>query len=203
MNKICLEKSVFVVIDAQKDYCSENGKIALNRKESLKNIKETIIKIKKFLPFIRSNMDVVFFRMNKDIKLVSPNLRKKMSSLKAPFSDSLCIQGTKGFEYFKLKPLKNDYEFVKFNYDIFTNEEFVKYLKKKKIENIILSGFYSNVCVDASVKGGFSKGFNIIVINDLIATTNKNLVIEKVLLEQWNSFFAYILSSKQFKFIVK
>ena len=73
-------------------------------------------------------------------------------------------------EFYILEPDKSDKIFTKNSYDAFTNPELDKYLKRKKIKNLIIAGVLGDGCIDATIKGGFSKGYNFIILKDLIET---------------------------------
>jgi len=70
-------------------------------------------------------------------------------------------------EFYGVKPDKKDVIITKNHYDVFTSPELNRYLKKKKIKYLIVTGIFGDGCVDASIKGGFSKGYNFIILKDL------------------------------------
>ncbi len=196
-------KRAVIVIDIQNDYCSDEGLIKLNRAEDLTPIQEMVPRLKYFLSFCRqSNLPLIFFRMDKNISKVKTNLKNKLLNLDFPYNQSLCVNGTKGFEYYKLKPKESDFEFIKYSYDIFTNEKFKKFVKENNIDNLVITGVNSQVCVDASVKGAFSNGYSVIILKDLIATTKKGKKSEKACLKLWKSFYGEVMTSKKFKKII-
>ena len=61
---------------------------------------------------------------------------------------------------------------VKNSYDAFTNIDFVNMLEELHIRYIIVAGVFGDGCVMASICGGFSKGYSMIIVNDLIETTD-------------------------------
>ncbi|MFH1500926.1 MAG: isochorismatase family cysteine hydrolase [archaeon] len=77
-----------------------------------------------------------------------------------------------GKKFYKLNPEKDDLIITKNTYDAFTNPKLDKYLKKRKIKNLIITGIYGDGCVHATIQGGFSKGYNFTIIGDLIETTD-------------------------------
>jgi len=199
MNNINFKKSALLIIDAQNDYCSMKGKIALSRGEDVESIQKTIKKLNSFIKKFRQlSLPIIFLRMNKDRNFVNKNLRNKLELSNPPLSDSLCVPGTFGFEYFKLKPKRDDFEIVKYSYDAFSSDELKSLLKSLKVNTVLITGFYSQVCVDATIKGAFSFGYDVVVIKDLIATTKSGLKLEKALLNQWELFFAIVIDSDEF-----
>ena len=70
-----------------------------------------------------------------------------------------------------LKPwLKNDNVFTKETYSVFTNPNFEKYLKKNKIDELIICGLDTDFCVIADCFNAFDKGYKISVIADCSAS---------------------------------
>ena len=96
-------------------------------------------------------------------------------------------EDTTGFdeEFHTIKPEKNDLVVTKNTYDTFTDESLVKELKKRGIKYIVVTGIFSDGCVLASVVSGFSKGFNFVILKDLIETTDSKTrqELQKLLIE--------------------
>jgi nicotinamidase-related amidase len=83
-------------------------------------------------------------------------------------------EDTTGFDeqFYTVKPSSEDLVFDKNTYDVFTNEKLLKELNDRKIRYIIVTGIFSDGCVLSSVISGFSKGFNFVILKDLIETTD-------------------------------
>lgn len=61
---------------------------------------------------------------------------------------------------------------TKSSYDAFTSDEFVKTLKEKNIRYLIVTGIFTDGCILSTVINGFSRGYNFIILKDLIETTD-------------------------------
>ncbi len=83
-------------------------------------------------------------------------------------------EDTTGFdeEFYSVAPSETDFVIVKNTYDSFTNEDLLTKLKEKEIRYIIVTGIFTDGCVLASVISGFSKGYNFVILKDLIETTD-------------------------------
>ncbi len=94
---------------------------------------------------------------------------------------------TTGFdeEFYAVKPEKTDLIFAKNTYDAFTIGEMVDELKKRRIKYIVIAGVFTDGCVLASTVSGFSKGYNFVILRDLVETTDSNTrqKIQKLLLQ--------------------
>ena len=82
-------------------------------------------------------------------------------------------QDTTGYaERFYQIPTDGALIFEKNSYDAFTNEANVHTLEEYRIQYIIVAGIFRDGCVMASICGGFSKGYQLIIAKDLIETTD-------------------------------
>jgi nicotinamidase-related amidase len=61
---------------------------------------------------------------------------------------------------------------VKNSYDVFTNRDLVNMLEELRIRYILVAGVFGDGCVMASICGGFSQGYHMVIVNDLIETTD-------------------------------
>lgn len=96
-------------------------------------------------------------------------------------------EDTTGFDekFYAVKHAKSDLVIDKNTYDIFTNKKLSKELKKRGIRYIIMTGIFTDGCVLSSVINGFSKGYNFVILKDMIETTDleKRQQIQKLLID--------------------
>jgi len=78
-------------------------------------------------------------------------------------------------EFYAVKPESEDIVITKNNYDTFSNPEFDKILKQNGIQYIVMTGVFTDGCVLATTIGGFSRGYNFVILKDLIETTDKKV----------------------------
>jgi|GEM_PF-684004 len=88
-------------------------------------------------------------------------------------------------EFYIVEPEVTDYIFTKNTYDAFANDALVEFLKTKEIRYIIMAGVFTDGCVLASVIGGFSRGYNFVILKDLVETFDLPVrqELQKLLLE--------------------
>ncbi len=77
-------------------------------------------------------------------------------------------------EFYLVKPDTNDTVITKNHYDVFTTKGFDDILRGLGIKYLVVTGIFGDGCVLASICGGFSKGYNFLIIKDLIETTDSN-----------------------------
>ncbi len=97
-------------------------------------------------------------------------------------------------EFYVIKPADGDIVITKNNYDTFSNPEFDGILKKNNIHYLIVTGVFTDGCVLATVVGGFARGYNFIILKDLIETTD--LPIRQELQERLRNYTFPILYGK-------
>lgn len=88
-------------------------------------------------------------------------------------------------EFHDVLPMAGDLVIAKNTYDAFSNEKLMKELKGRKIKYVVVAGIFTDGCVLASVVGGFSRGFNFIVLKDMVETTDDmaRQELQKLLIE--------------------
>ncbi|MEK6961576.1 MAG: isochorismatase family protein, partial [Nanoarchaeota archaeon] len=102
-------------------------------------------------------------------------------------------------KFYEINPEKGDYVISKNSYDAFTNPEIDKLLKKKKIRYLITTGVLGEGCVHSTIQGGFSKGYNFIILKDLVETTDDSVRqrLQKIMKGHiWPMIFGKTISSK-------
>lgn len=72
--------------------------------------------------------------------------------------------GDKDFEIAEqVAPIAGEKIFVKEINSFFGNKELTEYLEKEDDKDVMIVGFQTNFCIDASVKSAFERGFRVII----------------------------------------
>jgi len=80
------------------------------------------------------------------------------------------IQGTEGAAVInELAPLANETQIIKKTYSGFNNTPLEKILKNLGIEELVLTGCVSNICILYTAADAVMKGYNVIVPTDCVA----------------------------------
>lgn len=150
-------KQALIIIDVQNDYFPGGN-------FELKNTTNTVNNIKKVLNYFRNNSYPVIH-----IQHIAPE--------NAPFF----AKGSNGTEiYSEVSPIDKEY-IVQKNYpNSFFKTELKNILDKENINDIVVCGMMSHMCVDSTAKGGFELGFNCTIIEDCCTTRDlehNNMVI--------------------------
>ncbi|HLD85140.1 MAG TPA: cysteine hydrolase [archaeon] len=188
------KSTAILVIDVQNDYCSEKGIIAMKKKFDMMPIQKTIPKIEKFLEKAREKkVFIIWTRMIENPKYMAPNAAYKI--LSDPNLEVLCTPGTYGFQYHKIMPKKGETEVIKKSYDAFVKTNLNSILKKRKIKNVIVLGFYTSVCVDSTARTAFGLGYNVVIASDLVSMPKQRYDLHKASIKNMEIIFAHVMKS--------
>jgi len=140
----------------------------------------TFSKIRKMVPKLSNFIDL--FRQKVGGHIVFANtvpwkkeyLAENINELYADPQTTYYSKDETGFseKFYKVTPEKEDIVITKNSYDAFTNPELNKVLKEKGIKYIVVAGIFGDGCVHATIAGGFSAGYNFIILKDLIETAD-------------------------------
>jgi nicotinamidase-related amidase len=88
-------------------------------------------------------------------------------------------------QFYMYEPQDSDLLITKNTYDAFTSEELLKELQSRGIKYIVMTGIFTDGCVLSSVINGFSKGYNFIILKDLVETVDseQRQRLQKLLLD--------------------
>ena len=92
-----------------------------------------------------------------------------------------------------LKPEKSDLVITKSRYSAFENTNLDSYLKSQKIQNVVICGVMTNLCVETTARHAFMKDFQPIIVEDACAT--KNIEFHKASLLNLGYGFAHIIKT--------
>lgn len=102
-----------------------------------------------------------------------------------------CISGTEGADFLDpIRPQPNERVFNKTSlFDPFMVPGFEEYLRGKGIQHLILAGLYGDVCLDATARSGFQKGFWISVASGCVGNLHSRL-------RDWERFAGEVYGAK-------
>jgi Amidases related to nicotinamidase len=155
-------KQALLIIDVQNDYF-KNGKMELEHPE------EALEKINKLEEkFLKLNLPIIYIQhinYKKDASFFSPNTRGVQLHEKLKVStDSIIIE----------KHFPNS----------FKDTTLLGTLKKLKIEQIVISGMMTHMCIDSTTRAAAELNYNPILISDTTATRSLLYIEEKVSAKQ-------------------
>lgn len=152
-----------VVIDLQNDFCHPKSVYKTKREknsETAKRVHEFVKKAEKF------EIETLYFQQIYDESKLSDRQIRYYKDNKIS-----CEKGSFGAEYFEITPPK-DKLFTKYNFDLWQNKQFQKYLDDKNIDTLIFTGVEILCCVLFAIMGADERGFNLVVPKDLVSSVD-------------------------------
>lgn len=184
--------TALIVVDIQNDYCSSTGKIAQTLGVDLTPVQKVVPEIISFVDVARRNgLPIIFTQMIEDPEYMDENAKLKKGN------KAFCTPNTEGFEYYKIRPEGSDYQIIKKTYDAFSNPELEAIFKKNQIKNLIVIGAYTAVCVDTTIRAGFTRGYHIVVPENLVGMPKERIDQHEAALKVWKIIFAHVVDSKE------
>ena len=183
------KKTAVLVIDFQNDFCHRRNvfeaKFSRNRKAAEKTFK-FIEEAKK------KGIGCIFTQQIYD----ESKLSKRQERYYAKQKVIPCKKGSFGAKYFKFNPPK-DYLFTKYNFDIWQNKQFMKFLDKNNIDSLIITGVELTCCVLFAILGADERGFNIIIPRDLVSENDSWTEEYNSLLKILDRLYGPLTTSKE------
>lgn len=197
-HKIKIKKTALLVIDVTNAWAHPKCEIK-KWNVTFRKIREMVPKLQKFINDYQSvGGNVIYIKSTPwDKKHLAKNL---IEFYKDPavcfYSRNIYSDKVRKFsdEFYKISPAKNDIILEKNSYDAFVNSQLNKILKKKKIKYLIPTGVLGDGCVHATIQGGFSQGYNYLILKDLVETTD--LPIRQRLIKIMREFYWPMLYGK-------
>lgn len=143
-----------LVIDMLKDFVAEDGAL------SIADAKKIISNIKNVIEVARANQIPIIYicdshrRDDKEFEIWPVH----------------CVEGTNGAEVIEeLRPEAGDYIIKKQRYSGFFETDLDLRLKELGVEEVILTGVATNICVHYTASDAVLRGYSVIILKDCIA----------------------------------
>ncbi len=140
-----------LVIDMQKDFCYENGALYIGD-----HVKKIFDPMRKVIKYLRDKIPVIFtqdWHRENDTEF---NIWPKH-----------CIQNTWGAEIVdELDPSEEDYFVRKRRYSAFFGTDLDLILNELKVDELIVCGVVTNICVLHTVADAVMRGYKVKVLKD-------------------------------------
>ena len=134
---------MLLIVDVQNDFCAKSGKFDKIH-EPIEPIKAAMPKLKLAIKKAREKgYNIIFTKSLQVFDDLPENMQERI--LKHNRKEEYLVPNSWGADFFDVKPEKGEVVIDKYRYDIFTNPEFEKYLKKNKIREILLCGFFMDI----------------------------------------------------------
>jgi len=150
-----MPSEALLVVDFQNDFCVRPGRTARLTRVAA-NIERALARARKL------GHEVIWIRFLGDRRKANMIERDRRQG-----KAKKCLAGTWGAGFFKLRPLATEPIIDKpACFDAFLNPGLESRLKKKGVKRLTLAGVYLDVCVDATARTAFQKGYFVRILKD-------------------------------------
>ena len=158
----------FLVVDVQNDFCAEGGWFDRHGND-LRLIHEAVDRLAGFIAVAReAGIPPIFIRAIYDEIYLSPPMLERHA--RTGLGIDHCRSGTWGAEFFRVAPRQDELVITKHRYSAFMDTELNALLRAQRVENLILAGITSNVCVESTARDGYMLDYHIVFLSDGSAT---------------------------------
>jgi ureidoacrylate peracid hydrolase len=169
--KVAPDKAAVIVIDVQNDFVAEDGWADRVGWECSLN-QAAAERLHAFLGAARSaGVPVIFIQAIYDeIYLGAPMIER---NLRRGLDSPRCITGTWGADFYRVAPEPGEPVVRKHRYSAFVETELNTVLRHLGVETLILTGVYTEGCVESTARDGYFLDYYIVMVEDCCATTSE------------------------------
>lgn len=160
-------RSALLVIDVQEDFASPTGAMA-RMGADMSTAPETLDRIADLIAAARhAGANLAFARVITTAD-TDPGALKRLNARKGqdPQAIAICREGQPGSAYYRVQPLPGEIEAAKRLYNAFHGTDLDAQLRARGVDTLVVVGFTTHCCVDATCRDAFHRDFNVFVVSD-------------------------------------
>ncbi len=193
-NKLLSTKTALLVIDMQNDFISSEGYLG-KKGQNLEVVQKTVPAVQSMIGHFRRNGMKVIYTQTVHHKYTNTENWVSRTSQKS-LDPSICRPNTWGAEILEeLKPLEDEPVVVKHRYDAFLDTDMHLILRAAGIENLVIVGTQTNLCVDTTARRAYMMDYVTIVVEDCVSTPE--IEFHRPMLDNFQKNFGYVMSSEE------
>jgi nicotinamidase-related amidase len=164
---IAPSRTALVVIDVQQDFVGPTGRMAQVGLD-MSRIEPAIDRIEGMIGAAHAaGAAVAFARVMTTPETDSSALRLLSARKGRPASAiGICREDQPGSAYYRLQPQAGDIEVRKRLFDSFHGTTFDEDLRARGVDTLVICGFTTDCCVDATARAAFHRDFNVFIVSD-------------------------------------
>ncbi|MEX0730565.1 MAG: isochorismatase family cysteine hydrolase [Aquisalimonadaceae bacterium] len=167
--------TALLIIDVQNDFCADDGYIDKLLQRDMSQCQGVVKPISQLVDEARkAGVLVVWVQANYAPENLPAPVLAKQKAMGA--SMVCCAPGTWGAElYGGLAPEHGEAVIEKHRYSAFSGTPLDNMLRTRGIRTLVLTGVQTNVCIESTLRDGFSKGYYIVVPEDCVGSHTPEL----------------------------
>lgn len=195
-----------LIIDVQNGFMSKGGSYDLLGIK-ISNYQQIIPKLKELISICRTYNVPIFYtqavRESSGIDLLTKTHRILPKSREERIKKRpICVRGTWDAKIVdEIKPTSKDHVVIKRRDSAFQDTETEVWLNSLKVNTLIFCGIDTSICVETSLRDGFNKGYDVILISD--ATASANIRHYKTTIEHVKEYYGLVMKVKEIKEVLE
>lgn len=170
-------RCALMVVDAQVDFAAPHGLVGKVGGD-LSAIAPALERIEALIAAARhAGATVAFMRVVTRAATDPPALKTLMARRGRPGAEAICRADGGGADYHGVRPEPGDIEIQKLLFNSFHGTDLDGQLRARGIETLVMTGFTTDCCVDATARDAFHRGYHVFVISDACAAYDPALHI--------------------------
>lgn len=201
------QRTALLIIDMQRDFCDPAGYMH-TRGDDVTAARAIVPRILAVLETARrAGMLVIYTREGHRPNLADLPANKRLKTARAGAQigaegplGRLLIRGEAGWDFIdEMQPLEGDVVVDKIGTGAFHATDLHDILRNRQIDNLVLTGVTTGVCVSSTAREASDRGYSVLVLEDCCAEPNRrnhDIAIELLKIE--DGYLATISSAKSF-----
>ena len=195
-----------LVVDVQNGFMSKGGSYDLLGMK-VSNYQQIIPKLKELISICKKYNVPIFYtqavRESSGIDLLTKTHRILPKSREERIKKRpICVRGTWDAKIVdEVKPTNKDHVVIKRRDSAFQDTETEVWLNSLKVNTLIFCGIDTSICVETSLRDGFNKGYDVMLISD--ATASANIRHYKTTIEHVKEYYGLVMKVKEVKEVLE
>jgi ureidoacrylate peracid hydrolase len=195
-----------LVVDVQNGFMSKGGSYDLLGMK-VSNYQQIIPKLKELISICKKYNVPIFYtqavRESSGIDLLTKTHRILPKSREERIKKRpICVRGTWDAKIVdEVKPTNKDHVVIKRRDSAFQDTETEVWLNSLKVNTLIFCGIDTSICVETSLRDGFNKGYDVMLISD--ATASANIRHYKTTIEHVKEYYGLVMKVKEIKEVLE
>ena len=195
-----------LVVDVQNGFMSKGGSYDLLGMK-VSNYQQIIPRLKELISICKKYNVPIFYtqavRESSGIDLLTKTHRILPKSREERIKKRpICVRGTWDAKIVdEVKPTNKDHVVIKRRDSAFQDTETEVWLNSLKVNTLIFCGIDTSICVETSLRDGFNKGYDVMLISD--ATASANIRHYKTTIEHVKEYYGLVMKVKEIKEVLE
>ena len=158
-----------IVVDVQNDFCHSDSPLA-KAGNDMSAAQEMVPRLLTLVDAARgAGATIIWVKMLHAEWSTSPsNTEHRLRT--RPNTALICQEGTFGIEFYRVEPEAGEPIVVKHRYSAFIGTELDPLLRAQGVENLIIVGVTTNVCVESTARDAYMRDYYVTFVEDCSAT---------------------------------